>query len=140
MTSHGERGEDIGIPLAPGVHRWPAGATEAGADAALRLARGEGRHATAADLTAVVDKETFLAECARALDLPGWFGGTWDSLYDCLIDLSWWGTPRGYLIVARGWHALERNAPGLAETAVRVADDATAHWLSRAIPMTVLLG
>ncbi|WP_183091670.1 barstar family protein [Streptomyces radicis] len=140
MTSHREHGEDVGIPLAPGVHRWLPGATEAGAEAALRRAASEGRRATALDLTAVVDKETFLAECARALDLPGWFGGTWDSLYDCLIDLSWWGTPRGYLIVARGWHALERNAPGLTGTPAGIAEDATAHWLSRATPMTVLLG
>ncbi|HZM34675.1 MAG TPA: barstar family protein [Burkholderiales bacterium] len=35
---------------------------------------------------------------ARALQFPGWFGGNWDALEDCLSDLSW-RTPPHRLIL-----------------------------------------
>ena len=34
-------------------------------------------------------KDAMLTSIAKALAFPGWFGGNWDALEDCLSDLSW---------------------------------------------------
>lgn len=34
-------------------------------------------------------KAAMLADTAKALGFPAWFGGNWDALEDCLTDLSW---------------------------------------------------
>lgn len=43
-------------------------------------------------------KVAMLAEIAKALGFPAWFGGNWDALEDCLTDLSWRGAgPRVFV-------------------------------------------
>ena len=47
------------------------------------------------------DKGTVLAELARAIAAPDWFGHNWDALADALGDLSWRKAP-GYVLLLRG--------------------------------------
>ena len=35
------------------------------------------------------DKDALLAALSERVGFPGWFGGNWDALSDCLRDLSW---------------------------------------------------
>ncbi|ARQ71447.1 barstar family protein [Streptomyces marincola] len=121
----------------PGVHRWAADASAI--DGARSAARRAGWHVAVLPAGDAVDKRSFLALCADAFDLPDWFGHNWDALHDCLTDLSWWGTPRGYLLIARGWSVLERTAPDVATTAGLIVEESVVHWRSRSTPMSVLL-
>lgn len=42
-------------------------------------------------------KEALLSELARILEFPGYFGGNWDALDECLRDLSW--LPQGNVVL-----------------------------------------
>ncbi|CAM5500069.1 Barstar (barnase inhibitor) domain-containing protein OS=Streptomyces glaucescens OX=1907 GN=SGLAU_05885 PE=3 SV=1 [Streptomyces glaucescens] len=42
------------------------------------------------DLAGVTDKAGLMDRCARALDLPEWFGRNWDALADGLGDHTLW--------------------------------------------------
>ncbi|HLY97196.1 MAG: barstar family protein [Sideroxydans sp.] len=46
-------------------------------------------------------KGEVLAELARAIAAPDWFGHNWDALADALGDLSWKKSP-GYVLVLHG--------------------------------------
>ncbi len=46
-------------------------------------------------------KGEMLAELARAIAAPEWFGHNWDALADALGDLSWHPAP-GYVLLLRG--------------------------------------
>lgn len=74
------------------------------------------------------EKGELLSQIARALRFPGWFGGNWDALEDCLCDLSW--------REARGWVLIFQNvAPGddygvLADILATAAE----YWRDRGKP------
>lgn len=85
----------------------------------------------------VSDKAGFLDRCARDLQLPDWFGGNWDALADCLIDLSWWGESAGYLLRIEGWESFRAAAPEAAATAAGILAEAVAYWAARGTPLTV---
>jgi Barstar (barnase inhibitor) len=88
-------------------------------------------------LTGVTDKAGFLDRCARDLRLPDWFGRNWDALADCLIDLSWWGRPSGYVLRIEGWEAFRTAAPEAAATAADILAEARQYWASRGTSLTV---
>ncbi|MGX1549293.1 barstar family protein [Streptomyces adustus] len=74
-----------------------------------------GGHVVLLDLDGVTDKAGLMDRCARALDLPEWFGRNWDALADSLSDLSVWPEEaggRGLVIVVRGWRAYAEARPG----------------------------
>lgn len=54
-----------------------------------------------ADITDAHGKGLVLAEMARVIGSPGWFGHNWDALADALSDLSWRKAP-GYVLVLHG--------------------------------------
>jgi hypothetical protein len=66
-----------------GVYRAPR------ADAILESVRGSAIRAVRISLSGISEKQALLAQIARALEFPEWFGGNWDALEDCLTDLSW---------------------------------------------------
>jgi hypothetical protein len=53
-------------------------------------------------------KGEVLAELARAIAAPDWFGHNWDALADALGDLSWNEAP-GYVLVLHGDVAAEET-------------------------------
>lgn len=54
-----------------------------------------------ADLPQGASKGQVLAELARVIKAPDWFGHNWDALIDSLCDLSWHSAP-GYILLLRG--------------------------------------
>lgn len=119
----------------PGVYRVASVGPEA-----LLQAQAEDWQAAVIDLGGVTDKAAFLDSCATGLELPDWFGRNWDALADCLTDLSWWGEPRGYLVLTSGWVEFAAAAPQEAETAAEILSAAVGYWTVRDAPLAVLLG
>jgi hypothetical protein len=54
-----------------------------------------------ADIANASGKGEVLAELARAIAAPDWFGHNWDALADALGDLSWCPAS-GYVLLLRG--------------------------------------
>jgi Barstar (barnase inhibitor) len=54
-----------------------------------------------ANLAEAHGKGEVLAELARAIAAPDWFGHNWDALADALGDLSWKKSP-GYVLLLHG--------------------------------------
>src|SRR5262249_43524081 len=59
-------------------------------------------------------KRTLLAEMARVLAFPPYFGGTWDALEDCLTDLEWLPGEGYRLIIRAADRMLAREPAGYA--------------------------
>ncbi|MEU0742783.1 barstar family protein [Streptomyces sp. NPDC006134] len=98
-----------------------------------------GRIVVTIDLDGVTDKAGLMDRCARALDLPEWFGRNWDALADVLADHSLWpeqAVERGLLVVVRGWGEYARERPEEWEVAEEVFAEAT----DRAAGLFVSLG
>jgi len=55
------------------------------------------------DIAGAHGRGEVLAEMARAIQAPDWFGHNWDALADALGDLSWNKAP-GYVLLLRGEH------------------------------------
>ncbi|WP_330295387.1 barstar family protein [Streptomyces sp. NBC_00503] len=111
-------------PLAPAV----AAAEEAGW-AVLRL-----------DLDGVRSKAELMRRCGEALALPEWFGGNWDALADCLIDLSWLPGAPGRLLAVTSWGGYAQARPGDWATFEDVLEQAVDFWRdSTEGALTVLL-
>jgi hypothetical protein len=91
------------------------------------------------DLGGVFDKPAFMDRCARALDLPDWFGRNWDALADCLRDLSWAPPARGRLLVVTGWQEYARAVPHDWSIAQEVFTEATEHWRGGDTELRVVL-
>ncbi|WP_324788595.1 barstar family protein [Streptomyces sp. H51] len=80
-------------------------------------------HVVTLDLDGVTDKAGLMDRCARALDLPDWFGRNWDALADSLSDPTVWprGAPeRGLLVVVRNWRPYAEARPAEWRTAREV--------------------
>ncbi|MDG9719550.1 barstar family protein [Streptomyces sp. DH24] len=87
-----------------------------------------GRIVVTLDLDGVTDKAGLMDRCARALDLPEWFGRNWDALADSLADPSLWpegAVERGLLVVVEGWRAYARERPEEWSVAEEVFAEAT---------------
>jgi|tagenome__1003787_1003787.scaffolds.fasta_scaffold17642567_2 hypothetical protein len=79
------------------------------------------------DLDGVTDKAGLMDRCARALDLPGWFGRNWDALADSLGDHTLWpegAAEDGLLIVVHNWRPYAESRPDEWETAREVFAEA----------------
>jgi len=70
-----------------------------------------------ADIAAAHGKGEVLAELARAIEAPGWFGHNWDALADALGDLSWHPAP-GYVLLLYGEHPGEETLADILQATV----------------------
>ncbi|WP_369167905.1 barstar family protein [Streptomyces sp. R28] len=93
------------------------------------------------DLDGVTDKAGLMDRCARALDLPDWFGRNWDALADSLSDHTVWpegAVGQGVLIVVRNWRPYAKARPDEWETAQEVFSEAVDR--TPALSVTLALG
>ncbi|MEV6381355.1 barstar family protein [Streptomyces sp. NPDC051773] len=91
------------------------------------------------DLTGVTDKPAFMDRCARAFDLPAYFGRNWDALADCLTDLSWAPPVRGRLVEVTGWQGYAGAEPNDWSIAREVFADASGHSALTGIELRIVL-
>lgn len=90
-------------------------------------ARHEDFHYVEIDCAEAYDKAGLLDALASALHFPDWFGGNWDALEDCLMDLAWIDAP-GYVIVLKDCDALLEENPDDFTIALEVFDGAATYW------------
>jgi len=87
----------------------------------------EATRGSALDVVTIDAGASVLDAMARALDFPDWFGGNWDALEDCLLDLSW--------SKAGGWVLIFKSFAGLPPDDLGVLTDvlgSTAeYWAGR---------
>lgn len=68
----------------------------------LDATRGSDLDVASVSLRGERDKDAVLRALAQALAFPSWFGGSWDALEDCLVDLSW-RRAAGHVLVFEGF-------------------------------------
>lgn len=93
-------------------------------------ARGTRLDLARVDLGGAPHKEALLERFALALGFPAWFGGNWDALEDCLMDLSW-RAGAGHVLLIEGHGELPADDLGVL---LDVLAAAAAHWAGRGQP------
>ncbi|WP_330329426.1 barstar family protein [Streptomyces sp. NBC_00536] len=107
---------------------------------ALAAAEEAGWTTVRLDLDGVRSKDELMRRCGEALRLPEHFGGNWDALADCLIDLSWLPEAPGRLLAVTSWRGYAVARPGDWETFRDVLEQAVDFWRnSTEGALTVLL-
>jgi hypothetical protein len=96
----------------------------------LHATRGGRPRLTRISLAGVLEKNDLLARLARALHFPGWFGGNWDALEDCLTDLSWLEGD-GHVLLLEGASGLSRDDFGILAD---VLSSSARFWAERRRP------
>jgi len=105
----------------------------------LEAVRAAGLSTVSLDLTGVRDKAAFMDRCARALELPDWFGRNWDALADCLTDAGRKPSAPGRLLVVTGWQEYAEAAPQDWIVAQEVFTDAVAYARERGTGLEIVL-
>lgn len=90
------------------------------------------------DVERIANHEAFLAEVARVLNFPEYYGQNWDAFEECIRDLSWLPA-RGYLLVLAGYDRLARSDPANWAIGLDVLQEAVSTWSRTESPMYVLL-
>jgi hypothetical protein len=91
------------------------------------------------DCSSAYDKQGLMEALAEDLQLPEWFTGEWDSLEDCLMDLSWLEDP-GVVIVLLDCDQIMVESPDDFTVALEVFDGAAAFWHESENPFWVFVG
>ena len=108
-------------------------------DALVAAAEALGLWHRRVDLSGCRDKQTLLALLARDLAFPEWFGDNWDALADCLSDLGWIDSAKGYVLILDGTQDLRQSAQDDYDTLIEVLDDAAQGWHEVALPFWAFL-
>ena len=81
-------------------------------------------------LSAARDKDGLLKAMASCLAFPGWFGGNWDALEDCLADLSWLGSS-GHVLLIQEFQGIGGDDLGILADVLASSAEA---WAARGRP------
>ena len=113
--------ERLTDPVRSGVYRVGRAneVLEAAAGSALSVSRIPAR-----------SKADLLREMATQLAFPGWFGGNWDALEDCLTDLSWHEAV-GYVLLLEEFQKLPAKELAIL---IDVLGSAAAFWAGQGKP------
>lgn len=104
----------------------------------LADAAADGLEAVRIDVSHVATKAAFLAEFARRLAFPGYFGHNWDAFDECFRDLAWQAVP-GHAFLLAGIDRFASAAPDDWRIALRIFESATEEWANAGKPLYVLL-
>jgi hypothetical protein len=121
--------------VAPGVYRFTGRIPHA---ALAAVADPFGWRFFHIDGSRVLDKSTFLAAAAAALDFPAYFGHNWDAFEEMVNDLSW-TSGAGYLLLYDDVAPFATHAPDEWAVALDILQQAVANWRTQGVPMIVLL-
>jgi RNAse (barnase) inhibitor barstar len=84
-------------------------------------------------------KKDFLADVAKALSFPEWFGANWDALNDCLTDLEWLPTKTGYVLVFEKSQRFFSHHKQEFDSAKAVLGAAAEYWKAAGRPFWALI-
>jgi RNAse (barnase) inhibitor barstar len=100
-----------------------------------RAARDAGLTVFRIDIGNAKSKEDFLAQIAKELQFPDWFGTNWDALNDCLTDL----TKAGYVLIFENCENFAARHRPEFEGAIAVFVAAAEYWKLQGRPFWVLI-
>lgn len=76
----------------------------------------------------VSGKDDLIRNLAVGFSFPGYFGGNWDAVDECLRDLEDWLPAQGYVLVVSGAEELWRREPRFAGRLIESWLAAAEHW------------
>lgn len=113
-----------------GVYEIPEG----GIDAVLAAAAANQHVVYRIDLRQARTRDQLLKMVGEGLELPGWYGTNYDSLADCLGDMSWVPAP-GYTVILENCHNINTLAAAEFNLLVDVFTDAARVWRETEPPL-----
>ena len=126
FSPHGPMNGAFCSSVRPGQRRLRAAAIEGG----WRVVTIDGRRTPS--------KAALLAEIARVLRFPDWFGHNWDALADCLEDDEWMDK-NGVVILWQGAEQFRKAHHEEFETALDIFSEAAEYWQEHKKPFWLFL-
>ena len=135
MANSQSKPKKISIQYSPGIYRVtfdisPESFMTIIANQELELFYLHGVH--------IHDKQSFIASLAETAKFPDYAQTNWDSLEECLRDLSWCPAA-GYVIFYQGIEPFQTTAPDDWATALEILATAVDFWKDTNTPMYVFL-
>jgi RNAse (barnase) inhibitor barstar len=85
------------------------------------------------DFSGKFSKDDFILSIAKAMGFPGYFGGNWDALDECLRDMEWLPAS-GYVLIVRNSEDLWRRSPRLAAGLLESWTFSAEEWSREGVP------
>lgn len=76
----------------------------------------------------IKNKKDLFTTFSIVLEFPEYFGNNWDALTDCLRDLEWLPTYKGYILVYINPELFAWNAPSEFETFLEIVNTVSKYW------------
>lgn len=85
------------------------------------------------------NKKDLFTTFALVLEFPEYFGNNWDALTDCLRDLEWLPTYKGYILIYKNPELFAWNAPSDFETFLEIVNTVSKYWSDQKIKFLLIL-